>query len=71
MNAVAGIWRLVRERLQETQPEEFESWESFLLRLRRDVHWLNDSRCEQLMHLCTNKKERAAEILAVQGAKCK
>jgi hypothetical protein len=71
LNAIEGVWRLVRQRLQETEPVEFESRDAFLVRLRRTVHWLNDNRGDQLLHLCTNQKERAQEIHDLGGAKCK
>ena len=60
----------MRGRLQEMEPEEFESREAFLVRLRRVVHWLNEKRREQLLYLCRNLKERAEEIEELEGAKC-
>eukprot|EP00974_Lingulodinium_polyedra_P114498 11085695-Lingulodinium_polyedra.AAC.1 len=35
LNAIEGWWRVLRQRLEQTAPEEFEDRDAFLLRLRR------------------------------------
>ena len=48
------------------------SWTtSFLARPWRTVHWLNDNRHEALLKMCTNQKERARDVIRLQGAKTK
>eukprot|EP00974_Lingulodinium_polyedra_P011223 1083658-Lingulodinium_polyedra.AAC.1 len=56
LNAIEGWWRVLRERLEQTAPEEFEDRDAFLLRLKRTVKWLNDHRWEEGLALCTNQK---------------
>lgn len=71
LNAIEGVWRLLKERLSDTEPEEFESRADFLVRLRRAVAWLNSNRAEHMLYLCTNQKERAQDVLDLLGAKTK
>ena len=67
LNAIEGWWRILRERLEQSEPEESESRVDFIVRLRRTVHWLNRNRWEQGLRLCTNQKERAADVLSLGG----
>ena len=71
LNAIEGWWKVLRDRLELTAPEDFESRETFLVRLRRTVHWLNENRREDALTLATNQKERAQDVLALEGAKTK
>ena len=71
LNAIEGVWNLLRQRLEATQPEEFESRSDFLARLRRCAHWLNDNQAEAMLHLCNNQKQRATDVLQLMGAKTK
>ena len=59
LNAIEGWWRVLRERLEQTEPAEFEGREAFSTRLRRTVLWLNMHRSADGLYLCTNQKERA------------
>ena len=68
LNAIEGWWRVLRERLEQTAPQEYESREAFIARLRRTVHWLNDNRWQEGLKLCTNQKERAADVISLGGA---
>ena len=61
----------MRDRLEQAAPEEVETREAFIARLRRTVSWLNVHRWEQGLRLCTNKKERAADVILLKGAKTK
>ena len=61
----------MRERLEQTAPELCESRPDFVIRLRRTVTWLNTHRWEDGLALYTNQKVRAADVLALQGAKTK
>ena len=71
LNAIEGWWRVLRERLELTAPEDFEGREAFLLRLRRTVAWLNEHRSDEALALCRNQKERATGVLALGAAKTK
>ena len=71
LNAIEGWWRVLRDRLEQAAPEEVETREAFIARLRRTVSWLNVHRWEQGLRLCTNKKERAADVILLKGAKTK
>ena len=55
----------------ETEPQEVEGREAFLVRLRRTVNWLNASCVEDGLSLCTNQKVRAEAVMALQGARSK
>ena len=69
MNAIEGWWRVLRERLEETAPEEIETRSEFIIRMRRTVHWLNENRWEDALALCQNQKVRANESKKLSGAK--
>jgi transposase len=69
LNAIEGWWKLLRQRLEVTEPEEFEGRAGFLVRLRRAATWLNSNRGAQVLQLCTNQKQRAHEVIALSGAK--
>ena len=71
LNAIEGWWRVLRERLEHTEPEEFEGREAFLVRLRRTVKWLNDQKSDDGFVLCTNQKERADDVKDLGGGKTK
>ena len=64
LNAIENAWKLVRERLQETEPVEIESRAAFVARLRGSVTWINDNKSDELLNLCTNHKERARDVLS-------
>lgn len=63
-NAIENVWAVLKERLDETVPVQLESRADFVKRLKAAVLWANRSRAEQLWHLSTNQKERAADCLA-------
>ena len=71
LNTIEGWWRVLRERLEQAAPEELESREAFIARLRRTVNWLNEHRWEDAFKLCANQKERAADVHLLKGAKTK
>ena len=71
LNAIEGVWRLLKDRVLDTTPKDVEMRAEFLTRLRRQVHWLNDVMHDDLMKLCTNQKERGRDIEKLHGAKCK
>ena len=68
LNAIEGWWRVLRERLEMTAPEEMETRARFLLRLRRTVSWLN---AHMLDNVSRNQKARAADVLQLEGARTK
>ena len=71
LNAIEGVWSLLKHRLEETEPADFESRADFLVRLRRTVHWLNDNRSDAMPSMCTSQKERDTDILSLAGARTK
>ena len=71
LNAIEGVWRFLRERIDATAPTVIETRPEFLVRLRRCVAWLNEHRREHMLYLCTNQKERAADVQKLGGAKTK
>ena len=62
---------VLRERLEARAPDDMETRESFLARLRRTVDWLNRNRVEGSTQLCTNLKTRAHELKELAGARTK
>ena len=70
LNAIEGWWHRIRQRLDETAPEEMETRSEFLVRLRRTVHWLNENAADDALHLAQNQKERAKEVKDLKGARC-
>ena len=69
LNAVEGVWRLSRERIEAIESPEFEDRAAFLVHLRWCVAWLNDCKGEHMMMLCINQKVRARDVQANEGAK--
>ena len=69
LNAIEGWWRKLKLHLEEKEPDEMESREEFIRRLRRAVNHLNE-RCRTLgRKLCRNQKERAKECKKLLGAR--
>ncbi len=64
LNAIEGVWDLLRQRLQLSEPTTVETREAFLSRLRRTVHKMNEDCYEALLDMCTNQKQRANELIA-------
>ena len=71
LNAIEEAWNLVRQRLESTEPEEFEGRPAFVARLRRCVNWVNERQGDALLTMCTNQKLRAKEVIELEGAKTK
>ena len=62
-NAMENVWFILKQRLDESMPVCLESRENFTKRLKAAVSWANKSRSDQLCHLSTNQKERAADCM--------
>ena len=71
LNAIEGWWHRLKVRLDATAPSECETRAEFLRRLHRTVQWLNRSARSDGRRLCTNQKQRAADVLKLRGAKSK
>ena len=69
LNAIEGVWRLLRERIEAIESQEFEDRAASGVHLRRCVAWLNDCKGEHMLMLCTNQKVRARGVQANEGAK--
>ena len=63
-NAIENAWAILKERLDQTMPQNLEGREEFIVRLKAAVRWANTNRADQLWFLCNNQKERARECLA-------
>ena len=61
LNAIEGWWLVLRERLDATAPEEMESRDEFVARLRRTVNWLNEHRQEDGSALDQPENARARD----------
>ena len=57
-DVIACAWK----RESEREPQDIESWESFLKRLRRTVDLLKVKQTCDAGQLCTNQKVRAREV---------
>ena len=71
LNAIEGQWHILRARLDITAPVEIESRKEFIARLRTTVTWLNTNRWEDALALCVNQKQRARDLVFLDGAKTK
>ena len=71
LNAIEQAWNLIRQRLEDTEPEYFEDRPAFVARLRRCVNWLNERQGSALLTMCTNQKLRAKDVIKLKGAKTK
>ena len=71
LNAIENAWKLLRERLYETLPHELETREDFIARLRNAVAWLNKNKYDELLYLSHNQKERAKDVLLLEGSRTK
>ena len=71
LNAIEGAGHLLRQRLEQTGPDEVEGRAEFLARLRRTVRWLNERQAEARLEMRCNQKKRAADVLKMIGAKTK
>ena len=57
-DALARAWK----RESEREPQDIESWESFLKLLRRTADLLREKQNYDAGQLCTNQKVRAREV---------
>lgn len=62
---------MVRQRLEETEPDSTETRGAFLARLRRTVRWLNLHKEQEALGSCRDQKQRARAVLALKGARTK
>jgi len=69
LNAIEGVWRLLRQRLNENAPAGQESRRYIVRRLCVAAAWLNAKEHDQLRLLCTNQKSQAADMIRLSGAK--
>ena len=69
LNAIEEVWSLLRAYLEERAPTGLESRAAFLARLRGAVVHLNNSKRSSLLRMCRNQKERAKELLELDGAR--
>ena len=69
LNAIENAWKLLRDRLYETQPHKMELRTQFVRRLKAAVRWLNIRRSGQLLKFSTNQKDRARDVLRMRGGR--
>ena len=71
LNAIEGWWHRLRQRLEETAPDALETRPQFLARLRLTARWMSKRWRADALHLATNQKDRARQVLDLNGQKCK
>lgn len=69
LNPIESVWKLLRDRLDETIPIDSESREQFVPRLRQAVAWINRNHRDALLHLCACQKDWARDVLQAKGAR--
>ena len=65
-NAIENVWKLVRDRLDETLPQGLETRDRFVRRLRTAIAWVNKNKAAELEYLSRNQKERANDCLRMR-----
>ena len=71
LNAIEGVWKLLRDVLLLEAPSGLERRSDFMRRLKRAVASLNRKHRPALLRMCTNQKERAADVIELKGAMSK
>ena len=69
LNAIENVWKMLRDRLDDTFPRARESRKEFVTRLRKAVTWLNVNKVDSMRKYASNMKERAAEVIAQSGGR--
>jgi hypothetical protein len=69
LNAIENAWNLLRSRLDTTRPTSLEPRPDFIKRLRSAVGWLNKNKCDELWELSTNQKQRARDVVELNGSR--
>jgi len=71
LNAIENAWKLLRDRLADTQPAEREDRSAFVRRLRAAASWINRHHKSALLSLSRNQKIRANDVQDNDGYKTK
>lgn len=71
LNAIENAWKLLRERMYSTMPDYLEPRDEFITRVRNSARWLNANSHDQLLYLCSNQKERADDVIEMEGGRTK
>ena len=69
LNAIEGVWARLRQRLETSAPMTVETRNDFLSRLRRALRHLNRTRGAELHAMCSNQKERARDVIRLNGSR--
>ena len=69
LNAIEGVWAMLRKRLDESAPLRRETRDQVVIRLRRQVCNMNKTDKQILKRLCTNQMERAKDVARLMGAR--
>ena len=69
LNAIENVWKMLRDRLDDTFPRAHESRKEFVTRLRNAVTWLNVNKADAMRKYASNMKERAADVIAQSGGR--
>ena len=69
LNAIEGVWFMLKQRMLNTAPLAFECRAEFLFRLRRQVAWLNSNKRQEFLRMGTNQKTRVVAEDSLDGAK--
>ena len=71
LNVIETAWRELRARLYATEPAGLEDRAAFVARLRSAVAWVNRNRQSYLRERCFAQKERAKDVIALNGGRTK
>ena len=71
LNAIEYAWKLLRDRLADTQPSSMEDRPSFVRRLYSACDYVNRHHTATLRNLCLNQKERAKDVKDATGHRTK
>ena len=71
VNVIETAWHELRARLYAAEPKEREGRAAFVARLRSAVAWVNRNRQSYLRERCFAQKERARDVIALNGGRTK
>lgn len=69
LNSIENVWHFLKQRLDATSPDQVESREDFLIRLRAAVQHLNTTKSDVLQALCFDQQKRARLVKLNSGGR--
>ena len=61
LNPVETVWRELRARLAETEPQKMETRKEFLRRLDNAVRWCGRHHAKHFLNMCQDQEKRAKD----------